>query len=404
VTAVSVIVALDSTVDAAAVEAALTGDHVQVLGFVHGLEDEANPLQDSPSDVLVVACNEPSEDAVAFIRSACDRRPGRPVVVLTGTADNGNVARVFEAGADDLVRLTEDDWWSSEELSEHLSFVLEKAVARKAGAPTATTEGGRLICVLGPKGGIGKTLTTSNLSASLAERGATVTVVDVDLQFGDVGLALGLRPDRTIYDLARSAGSIDADKLDAYLATHESGVRVLLAPTRPDQAGVVTPDLLATVYPVLRSMSDYVIVDTPPGFTPEVITSIDSSSDVCMVGMLDSLSLKNTKLGLETLELMGYGEARTRLVLNRADSRVGITPADVAEIVGRTPDVLVPSARDVTRSVNEGVPIVRAQPRSEAAKAFRSLAALYGRGENGKISSNGRPASARRRRIGIGRR
>jgi pilus assembly protein CpaE len=397
---VSVVVALDARVDAEAVEAALsTGEQIQVVGFVHGLEDDANPLQDTPSDVLVVACGEPSEEAVAFIRTACERRPGRPVVVLTGAAENGNVGRIFEAGADDLVRVTEEDWWGSEGVSEHLSFVLEKAVARRAGTPASTTDGGRLICVLGPKGGIGKTLTASNLSASLAETGASVTVVDVDLQFGDVGLALGLRPDRTIYDLARSAGSIDAEKIDAYLATHESGVRVLLAPTRPDQAGVVTPELLATVYPVLRSMSDYVIVDTPPGFTPEVITSIDSSSDICLVGMLDSLSLKNTKLGLETLELMGYDEERTRLVLNRADSRVGITPADVAEIVGRTPDILVPSARDVTRSVNEGVPIVRAQPRSEAAKAFRSLAALYGHSENGNAPSNGR-----RRRLGIGRR
>ena len=396
-TPVSVIVALDSTVDAGAVEAALGGDEVQVLGFVHGLEDEANPLQDTPSDVLIVACGEPSEHAVAFIRSACDRRPGRPVVVLTGAAENGNVARVFEAGADDLVRLTEEDWWSSEALAEQLSFVLEKAVARRAGTPAATTDGGRLICVLGPKGGIGKTLTASNLSASLAERGASVTVVDVDLQFGDVGLALGLRPERTIYDLARSAGSIDAEKLDAFLATHDSGVRALLAPTRPDQAGAVTPDLLSTVYPVLRSMSDYVIVDTPPGFTPEVITSIDSSSDVCLVGMLDSLSLKNTKLGLETLELMGYDEGRTRLVLNRADSRVGISASDVTEIVGRRPDVMIPSARDVTRSVNEGIPIVQAQPRSEAARAFRSLATLYGRAENGR-SANGR------RRLKIGRR
>ena len=398
--AVSVVVVLDATMDAEAVESALSGgEQVQVVGLVHGLEDEANPLQDTPSDVLVVACSEPSEDAVAFIRSACDRRPGRPVVVLTGPAENGNVGRVFEAGADDLVRLTEEDWWGSEEVSEHLSFVLEKAVARRAGTPASTTDGGRVICVLGPKGGIGKTLTASNLSASLAEAGASVTVVDVDLQFGDVGLALGLRPDRTIYDLARSAGSIDAEKLDAYLATHDSGVRALLAPTRPDQAGAVTPELLATVYPVLRSMSDYVIVDTPPGFTPEVITSIDSSSDVCLVGMLDSLSLKNTKLGLETLELMGYDEGRTRLVLNRADSRVGITSADVAEIVGRTPDVLVPSARDVTRSVNEGIPIVQAQPRSEAARAFRSLAALYAPSKKGNAPSKGR-----RRRLGIGRR
>ena len=397
-TAFSVIVALDSAVDAAAVEAALTGEDVQVLGFVHGLEDEANPLQDTPSDVLVVACDEPSDQAVEFIRSACDRRPGRPVVVLTGAAENGNVARVFEAGADDLVRLTEEDWWRSEELSEQLSFALEKAVARRAGPPAATTDGGRLICVLGPKGGIGKTLTSANLAAGLAESGARVTIVDVDLQFGDVGLALGLRPDRTIYDLARSAGAIDAEKLDAYLATHESGVRVMLAPTRPDQAGMVTTELLATLYPVLRSMSDYVIVDTPPGFTPEVITSIDSSSDICMVGMLDSLSLKNTKLGLETLELMGYDEDRTRLVLNRADSRVGISSADVTDIVGRRPDVLVPSARDITRSVNEGTPIVRAAPRSEAARAFRSLAAMYVDTPNGRGRANGRRRLALRRR------
>jgi len=398
VTAFSVIVALDSAVDAAAVEAALTGEDVQVLGFVHGLEDEANPLQDTPSDVLVVACDEPSDQAVEFIRSACDRRPGRPVVVLTGAAENGNVARVFEAGADDLVRLTEEDWWRSEELSEQLSFALEKAVARRAGPPAATTDGGRLICVLGPKGGIGKTLTSANLAAGLAERGARVTLVDVDLQFGDVGLALGLRPDRTIYDLARSAGAIDAEKLDAYLATHESGVRVMLAPTRPDQAGMVTTELLATLYPVLRSMSDYVIVDTPPGFTPEVITSIDSSSDICMIGMLDSLSLKNTKLGLETLELMGYDADRTRLVLNRADSRVGISSADVTDIVGRRPDVLVPSARDITRSVNEGTPIVRAAPRSEAARAFRSLAAMYVDTPNGRGRANGRRRLALRRR------
>src|SRR5215207_6236734 len=136
--AVSVVVALDATVDADAVEAALTGEAVQVLGFVHGLEDDANPLQDTPSDVLVVACAEPSEEAVAFIRSACDRRPARPVVVLTGAAENGNVAGVFEAGADDLVRLNEEDWYGSEELSEHLSFVLEKAVARRVGAPAST--------------------------------------------------------------------------------------------------------------------------------------------------------------------------------------------------------------------------------------------------------------------------
>ena len=89
-------------------------------------------------------------------------------------------------------------------------------------------------------------------------------------------------------------------------------------------------------------MCDAVIVDTPPGFTPEVIATIDVSSEICMVGMLDSLSLKNTKLGLETLDLMGYDTEHVSLVLNRADSRVGITPEDVSTIVGRGPDIVGP--------------------------------------------------------------
>jgi pilus assembly protein CpaE len=162
----------------------------------------------------------------------------------------------------------------------------------------------------------------------------------------------------------------------------------LLAPTRPDHAGLITTEFLREVYSTLRANHDFVIVDTPPGFTPEVIASIDSSSHICVVGMLDSLSLKNTKLGLETLDLMGYDRERTRFVLNRADSRVGISVDDVVAIVGRTPDVAVPSDRDIPVSVNSGTPIVLSKSRSDAAKAFRSLAALY----------NGGSATSSRRR------
>jgi pilus assembly protein CpaE len=253
-----------------------------------------------------------------------------------------------------------------------------------------------MICILGPKGGAGKTLVSSNLALGLAGLGHRVAIVDLDLQFGDVGLSLGLVPERTIYDLAKSGGSLDTDKLDGYLAEHSTGVRVLMAPTRPDHAGVVSSELLREVYPLLRTTHDFVIVDTPPGFTPEVIAATDASSDICMVGVLDSLSLKNTKLGLETLDLMGYGAERIRLVLNRADSRVGITREDVEAIVGRSPDVLIPSDRDIPRAVNEGAPIVMSKPRSEAAQAFRKLSALYA--PDSTVRRNGRRRLLRRRK------
>jgi pilus assembly protein CpaE len=179
-----------------------------------------------------------------------------------------------------------------------------------------------------------------------------------------------------VYDLAQSPGALDYDKLDAFLATHSSGVRTLIAPRRPDQASAVGAELLREVYSILRSTFDWVVVDTPPGFTAEVITSIDSSTDVVMVGMLDSLSLKNTKLGLETLELMKYDPDRIYLLLNRAHSRVGISQSDVEAVLGRTPDIFIPSDREIPRTVNEGIPIVIARPQSEPAEAYGRLAEL----------------------------
>jgi pilus assembly protein CpaE len=222
-----------------------------------------------------------------------------------------------------------------------------------------------MICVLGLKGGSGKTLTSANLAVALADAGHSVGLIDLDLQFGDVGLTLGLRPERTVYDLVRSGGSLDAEKLEDFLTVHPSGIRALLAPARPDQAGVVTPAFLKDVYPLMRSMYDFVIVDTPPSFTPEVIGAVDASTEVCLVAMLDSLSLKNSKLGFETLELMDYA-GPVRLVLNRADTNVGISAEDVVSIMGRTPDMLVPSDRNVTRSVNQGEPIALLHRRSQA--------------------------------------
>jgi pilus assembly protein CpaE len=158
---------------------------------------------------------------------------------------------------------------------------------------------------------------------------------------------------------------------------HSSGLRVLLAPTRPDQAGLVSIDFLREVYGALRATHDYVIVDTPPGFSPEVIASIDSATDICLVGMLDALSLKNTKLGLETLDLMGFDSSRIRFILNRADTRVGITREDVLSVIGKAPDVSVPSDREIPVALNEGMPIILASERSEASKAFKALAGMY---------------------------
>jgi pilus assembly protein CpaE len=366
---IRILVTLAEHADSSLVESALQGEpSLEVVGYADYLDDWRDFLAQQ-SDVVIVGCSANDDGATLMVDRAVKHRPDRPVVVLCEAPANGFLRQAFEAGADDVITLPQPP--------QEVAFTLQKVIARRKGLSIPGKPHAPLIAILGPKGGTGKTLIATNLAVALAQRDANVVLVDLDLQFGDIGLALGLSPERTMYDLMKAGPPFDHEKLDRHLIRHSSGVKVLIAPTRPDQASAVSIDYLRDIYASLRTMSDAVIVDTPPGFTPEVIATIDVSTEVCMVGMLDSLSLKNTKLGVETLDLMGYDAERVALVLNRADSRVGITPDDVSAIVGRTPDVFVPSDREIPRSINEGTPIVAVKPASGAAKAFRTLSERY---------------------------
>jgi pilus assembly protein CpaE len=402
-------VALDRAVSADAIRAAVSGEaDVTLSGFVPATPDSVSRLAELGHDAVLVACAGDSPEALAFISQLTTADPKCPVVVAYQGSANGFVGEAFDAGAADLVtgEITIDGSVDGR-LGRDIAFALQKAIARGSGAPTApatAATAGQMISVLGPKGGTGKTLTACNLAAGLAAMGANIIVVDLDLQFGDVGLALGLRPERTLYELATAGGTIDAEKVADFLIEHPSGVRALLAPRRPDHAGAITVEFTRSLFDTLRQMADFVIVDTPPGFTPEVIAAIDRSSSVCVVAMLDSLSLKNSKLALETLDLMGYDRGRVKIVLNRADSRVGVTADDVTDLLGHAPDVRVPSHRDITRSVNEASPIVLSGGNAEAKRAFQSLADSYlnPAKANADAPAN-RVAKPRRRRFFRGR-
>ena len=305
-----------------------------------------------------------------MVDRAVKHRPDRPVVVMTESSPNG----FLRTGVRGRSRRRDHASAFAERGRVHAPEGDRSPQGpRRPGKPTAP-----LIAVLGPKGGTGKTLVSTNLAVALAQRDANVVLVDLDLQFGDIGLALGLSPERTMYDLMKAGAPFDHEKLDRHLIQHSSGVKVLIAPTRPDQASAVSVDFLRDIYASLRTMCDAVIVDTPPGFTPEVIATIDVSSDICMVGMLDSLSLKNTKLGLETLDLMGY-ETDARLA--RPQPR-GLARRDHAggRLDDHRPQPRTSPSRATARSrarSTRGRRSSRSKPQSGAAKAFRSLADRY---------------------------
>jgi pilus assembly protein CpaE len=388
---IAAIVAHDDSVPQDLLSAHIPADAgIEVVSVLERLVLTTDDIRRSDADVLIIVCREHSQDGLALAEWWHNVRPGRPVIVMSEGADEIFVERVFASGADDFVVIS-PSIDAAEKTRSDLEFAIRKAVARNYTGSERAVDSGTLIAVLGPKGGSGKTITSTNLAVALASRGRRTALVDLDLHFGDVALALDLNPHLTSFDLAVSGGSLDGEKLDDFMLRHPSGLRVLAAPVKPDQAASVSPGLMLDVYSLLRREYDFVVVDTPPSFTPEVIATIDNASAVCLVVMLDALSLKNARLGLETLDLMGFPEDKVRILLSRAGTSVGISESDAVEIMGRGLDILVPSDRSVSRSLGDGVPLVISQPKSEVAKAYEALADLFTASPDDEVEVQAKP-------------
>ena len=241
-------------------------------------------------------------------------------------------------------------------------------------ASTEDREPGQVITVFSAKGGCGKTTLATNLGAALAERGdREVCVLDLDLAFGDVAIAMQLYPTHTLAD-ALSISSLDEFGLRGLLTVHSPGMAVLAAPMEPGGADNIPASVVADVVGSLRHMFDAVIIDTPAAFSDHVLSAFDLTDLFLLIATLDIPALKNLKLTLETMDLLNYPRDRWRVILNRADSKVGLSMTEIEKVI-RVPIVgFVPSSRDVPLSANRGVPLAAGQPQHPVSGAIRELA------------------------------
>lgn len=297
------------------------------------------------------------------------------VIAVTGSVDTETMRRAMHAGLHDVVSAVDQTW------AEVAAAVREAAYstsARRGVVATAVpaSRRGRVISVMGMKGGVGKSVLAANIATSLAQAGADVILMDLDLQSGDIGIMLALEPVRTIGDVAAAADRLDAEMLEGFLVRHSSGVRVLLAPAHPDDAEKVTPALIARMIDMARGIAGYVVIDTSATLDSIAQAAAAASDRVLAVTMLDVPSIKDTTQLLARLRALGSANGTVKVVLNRAYSRVFIEDGDVEKTLGAPVYARVPSDRAVPRSVNRGVPIVVEAPRSAVAKSVAELAHL----------------------------
>ncbi len=233
------------------------------------------------------------------------------------------------------------------------------------------TAQGRIITVLAPKGGSGKTALAVNTAVALAARHpGEVALIDLDLLFGDVTNALLLNPEHSIAD-AMKTGHVDDTTLKVLLTSRGSGLFVMAAPDQPGEGEMVTESLVAQTLDTLRRQFAYVVVDTAAGLGEVTLAAIERTDDlmfICDMSVSAVRGLRKVRDALERLEMM---PPRRHFILNRSDSKVGITLEDVESTVGMRVDVKIPSSRLVPRSMNEGTPVIETAPRTPVAQAYQ---------------------------------
>jgi pilus assembly protein CpaE len=252
---------------------------------------------------------------------------------------------------------------------------VKKAAHAKRATPVVTSrQVGRVVTVFSPKGGTGKTVTASNLGAALAKQGKKTLLLDLDLQFGDAAIVMGIEPEKTIYDLVVAPGELDFEKLAGYITHHPCGLDILPAPLRPEDAELVTEPKITRLLEVARECYDIIIVDTSPFFHGPMLATLDRTDELLVLCGLDVPTLKNVRLALQTLELLSFPTNRIRFVLNRANTKVGLSKREVETALKVSISVEIPSDRAVPICVNQGNPAVLAQPNTDFAKAMTALA------------------------------
>jgi pilus assembly protein CpaE len=215
----------------------------------------------------------------------------------------------------------------------------------------------------------------TNLSTSFAKfAGKRTLLLDLDLQFGDAAIMLGIEPDKTIQDLVTAPGELDPEKLAGYTCRHSSGLDILPAPIRPEDAELVTEAKLVRLMEVAKESYELIVVDTSPFFHGPMLATLDQTDDLLLLCGLDVPTIKNVRLSLQTLELLSFPPDRIRVVLNRANSNVGMKRGEVEAALETKVRFEVPSDRAVPLAVNRSNPAVLSDPKSDFARALREMA------------------------------
>lgn len=360
---------------------------VDVVGVARTGKEAIQISQELNPDVILMDINMPDMDGIAATEAIRAKQPAVQVVILSVQSDQNYMRRAMLVGARDFLTKPPmgDELISAIRRAGEMAQLEKSKRVQIQNAPTSGQSSaisnfggvqGKIITIYSPKGGVGCTTLAVNLALTLNSPDTRVALVDGNLQYGDVAVFVNEQGKNTVLDLAPRAGELDPDIVEEVMVKHAgSGLHILAAPSRPEQAEKVTSTQFSNLLEYLSQLYAYVIVDTTPLLTDVTLATIDVSDLIILVTTQDIPAIKNCRLFLDLLQTLGVERNRILFMMNRFDKRVNITPERVAENLKQEVVLAIPlDEQTATRAVNRGVPFVLDNKNQPAARGIFSLA------------------------------
>lgn len=359
---------------------------VVVVGAARTGEEAIEIAVETEPDVVIMDINMPDMDGIATTEKMLEEVPYVQIVMLSVQSDADYVRKAMRAGARDFLAKPP----SGDELVSTIRSLSSRAREQKEKLAAPVTQiltpipgmghgdsyrpEGKVLTIYSAKGGVGTTMIATNLAVGLDTDDTPTVLVDAALQFGDVAVSLNLQAKNSFVDLASRADELDADIVEEVLLRHECGLRVLVAPGRPEMADEVQADQVRNVLQHLKNNYAYVVVDTSSTMDDITLAVLDVTDLMIVVATPEIPAIKDARLLLDLLGVLEFPKDQILFVLNKMEKKSGITAEAVAENLKCTVCGEIPlDEKTVTASMNRGNPFLLSDRSSPPAKGIFDL-------------------------------
>jgi pilus assembly protein CpaE len=340
---------------------------VKVIGHAGSGEEAIRMAKELRPHVVLMDINMPDADGIMASQTITTTVPEAQVIIMSVQSEADYIRRAMLAGARDFLMKP----FSGDELIEAVRNVHDTRPSLRMPSPSATAlselatgqpkkavREGNVIAVFSPKGGIGCTTVSINIAVALANNGHKTLLIDGSLQFGDVGVMLNIKALTSVVDVIERISELDADLISSVVATHDSGLKVLLAPPRPEMAELVKDAEVRALIKTLRELFDFVIIDTSSSLNDVNLAMLDVADRIILIARQDLTSLKNVSRFFDLSEDLEYERDKVMLVINHGSNKLSITVKDIVDTLKWPVTAVLPEDDAAYSAADQGRPLV----------------------------------------------